>query len=158
MRVQAIFPIEGSGRATEGRRLASLALHIQLAIVFVGSFLLSIFGVTTGPLLSGALGSAFIVLGIWAISREILWIALVFAALSVLGILGSLNAFQLPPLSAASTLFAAVIDFVFVSGVAIWWRHLPVEKATQNTTHKHTHPKEGLDSETPLPQHRKLRE
>ena len=126
--MRALLKIEDKGRAADGRRLALRAVIIQLFISWFLFVILAALELAAGHnikimSLSAMLSSALLILVLWGISRNKIWIGILYGLYCLFVIFGSLNFSQRGIFSAIGTITDAILSFVALSGIAIWIRH-----------------------------------
>lgn len=133
MRLPVFLQIDGKGRAVEGRRLAAQALLYKMGVtvlIILMALLPYVMGDDFMVLFLGQMVIGLILMAaiLWSILRGYFWVAAIYALYSTLDLFAGLSAFQVDLLSAALLMIRAVLSFVFICGVVIWFRNRSVRE------------------------------
>lgn len=126
--MRALISIEGKGRAADGRRLAMRAVLIQLGLFWLLFALIGALQVLSGEdisdlTVSAVSGSALLLFVMWGISRNKLWIGILYGGFCLYTLFTTTNLSLYSLATAIGAAINGVLCFVALAGVMIWARN-----------------------------------
>lgn len=129
MRPSKPFKIGEPLSSARGRRLAALAIWIQVAVLMLFGVSALLLAAISGNPVSDYVWSLLIGLGFflfiqWGIARAFVLVGALYALIAVFSLYYTITTFDFTSgVGAIADFSAAVLDFVALSGIVIWFRN-----------------------------------